>query len=88
MSTSVVALRKLTPPDIARAWGIGPDKVLVWIRSGELPAINAATRQGGRPRYLVDAADLAAFEARRASRPRVTARHRKRKHPGHVIEFF
>lgn len=59
--------RKLTPPDIARLWGITPDKVLVWIRSGELRAIDASTTQGERPRYLVDIDDLAAFERGRST---------------------
>jgi excisionase family DNA binding protein len=59
--------QKLTPPEIARLWGISPDKILGWIHSGELRAIDVATRRGGRPRYLVDVEELAAFEARRAA---------------------
>jgi excisionase family DNA binding protein len=35
--------KKLTPPEIARLWGVSADKVLTWIRSGELKAMNAAT---------------------------------------------
>lgn len=56
---------KLTPPEIARRWGIKSSKVLAWIRSGQLRAINAAESLGGRPRYLVDVKDLAAFERTR-----------------------
>jgi hypothetical protein len=61
--------RKLTPPEIAARYGISPDKVLRWIKEGELAAINAATRPGGRPRFLIDEAYLAAFEKRRAAIP-------------------
>lgn len=58
--------RKLTPPQIARMWGISPEKVLAWIRSGELRAFNISRHPHGRPRYLVDIDDLAEFEANRA----------------------
>jgi predicted site-specific integrase-resolvase len=57
--------RKWTPPELAELWGIAPDKVLRWIRSGELRAIDASTRCGRRPRYLIDADDIADFERRR-----------------------
>jgi excisionase family DNA binding protein len=39
-----------TPPEIARRLGVGPEKVLAWIRSGELAAVNLATTRHGRPR--------------------------------------
>ena len=61
--------QKLTPPEIARLWGITPDKVLRWIYAGELRAIDASTKQGGRPRYLVDREDLATFERKRSTAP-------------------
>jgi excisionase family DNA binding protein len=78
---------KLTPPEVARLWGVSPDKVLAWIRAGELRAVNAATTQHGRPRYLIDRADLAAFEQRRAATP-APAAGRRRRTPAQVIEFF
>ena len=79
---------KLTPPEIARRWGIKAHKVLAWIHSGELRAINAAERLGGRPRYLVDVADLAAFERGRevVALPRQNST-RKSKNIG-VTEYF
>ncbi len=40
------ARTKLTPPEVAKAWGISPEKVLAWIRSGELRAVNVATKLG------------------------------------------
>lgn len=78
---------KLSPPQIARAWGVSPDKVLTWIRTGELRAIDASTRRSGRPRYLVDVGDLARFEAARAVMP-LPKTSRKRKKANDVIEFF
>jgi excisionase family DNA binding protein len=78
---------KITPTEVARRWGISRDKVLCWIRSGELRAMNAATRPRCRPRWLIDLADLAAFEQARAARPAPASPRRCRKTPG-VIEYF
>ena len=79
---------KLSPPEVARRWGVSAEKVIAWIRSGELRAIDAATHRGGRPRYLVDLVDLAEFEAKRAvvATP-ATHRRRRRKDPA-VIQYF
>jgi len=32
----------MTPPELAKFWGVSPDKILAWIRSGELKATNVA----------------------------------------------
>ena len=78
---------KLTPPQIAARYGVGTDKVLGWIRSGEMRGVNIAAKANGRPRYVVDEADLAVFEARRAARPLSAAPRRRKKSEG-VIPFF
>ena len=67
--TPTINRQKFTPPQVARRWGIGVEKGIAWIRSGELKAINTATRSNGRPRYLIDEDDLAVFEARRIGMP-------------------
>ena len=80
--------RYLTPPQVAERFAVDPAKVLTWIRSGELRALNAATKTGGRPRYRISPADMAVFEAARAAGPQPMAtRCRRRKDPS-VIEFF
>lgn len=79
---------KVTPPKLARQWGISPDKLLGWIRSGELRAINAAARLGGRPKYLIDLADVAEFEERRVVQPPPKTPRRRQKPSGNVIKFF
>jgi len=80
---------KLTPPQIARMWGIKCHKVLAWIRSGELKAMNAAEKLGGRPRYLVDKSDLAAFEKGRQVIPTpLQSNRRKHKNDSCVTEYF
>ena len=77
-----------TPPEIAKVYHVAPDKVLTWIRSGELPAFNAATRPNGRPRYLINEADLKTFEARRAVVPVTKIPRRRRPKQEGVTEFF
>jgi hypothetical protein len=79
---------KLTPPRLADKWGISPEKVLGWIRTGELRAINIAALQGGRPRYLIDEADLADFEKRREAKTSPPLQSRKRKQRDDVTEYF
>jgi hypothetical protein len=79
--------RKLTPPEIARRYGIHPLKVLGWIRSGELRAVNVAASPLKRPRWRVDERDLEVFEQRRTAQA-VAPGRRKRRRAADVIEFF
>ena len=79
---------KLSAPQVAQRYGIDPVKVHAWIKSGELRAINAATRRSGRPRYLIDETDLMAFEASRAVVPSTPAPRRRRRTGAGVTEFF
>jgi hypothetical protein len=78
---------KLTPPELARQWGVDVQKVLHWIKAGELRAINLATRRDGRPRYAIDQADIALFEAARAVQP-PAPRVRRRRVDSSIIQFF
>ena len=79
--------QKISPPELARRWGVDASKILTWIRSGELRAINVATHCGGRPRYLIDLADILIFEQRRSAAPPPTAPRRRRKDPA-IIQYF
>lgn len=79
--------RKLTPPEMAALWGINPDKVINWIKSGELPAIDASTKRGGRPRYRIDVDDIADFEKRRTVAAAVTQKP-KAQQSDDVTEYF
>ena len=79
---------KLTPPEVARQWGVSIDKVLTWIRTGELRAVNLATRLSGRPRYRIDINDLRDFEQHRAVVPPPPPQRTRKKPPTDVIQFF
>jgi excisionase family DNA binding protein len=77
---TLASRRTMTPPQAAARCGIGPDKVLAWIRSGELKAWNAAANLGGRPRWLINVDDLERFIASRSnarSRPAQSASRKK-----------
>ena len=73
-------IRGHTPRELSRLLRVSPDKVLSWIRSGELGAINTASRRCGRPRYVVLPEQLAQFQQhRQANFPPKTLRRRKQK---------
>ncbi len=83
--------RNLTPPQIAERLGVAPRKVISWIVSGELQALNLAHRGCMRPRYSVSPAALAAFERARTVVPtsddNATSKLRRRQR--HVVkEYF
>ena len=74
---------KLRPPEIARRWGVSNDKILQFIRTGELKAINAVCPgRGQRPRYLIDVVDLEDFERRRTVCPPHAPVRRRRERLG------
>jgi len=77
----------LSPPQVAKRLAVDPSKILVWIKRGELRAVNVATHTGRRPRYRISPADLAVFEAARAAGPQPKITRRRRKDPN-VIQFF
>jgi hypothetical protein len=81
-------MSKLTPPELAAEYGIEPAKVLAWIKSGELRAVNIATKPTGRPRYRIDRADVLVFEQRRVAGPPAAKSGRRRRQDPGVIEFF
>jgi hypothetical protein len=73
---------------LAKLWGIDAAKVLGWIASGQLNAINISAGTE-RPRYLIDRADIQAFEQARATvvPPPKPAPRRRRSAAG-VKEYF
>ena len=80
---------KLTPLEVAQLWGVSVGTIMIWIRNGELRAVNLARRLGGRPRYRIDVADLTQFENLRANQPPVEIHRRPRKHRNDdTIRFY
>jgi hypothetical protein len=88
---SNVERRKLTPPQVAKQWGCSTNKVLRFIRTGQLKAIDLTAKRGNRPRYAIDLADIAAFEASRLIVPdgaESTTRRLRRRTPPDIKQFF
>ena len=82
--------KKYTPPQLAEMWGISPDKVVGFIKAGELKAIDISSNRGSvRPRYLIDQRDIEVFELARAVVPPAakTKRRPRRRDPA-IKEYF
>ena len=77
---------KLTPPELARQWGVSVDKILAFVHRGELRATNVALNLSGRPRFLIDVADIQAFEEQRSAAP--LPKGPRRKQLTGVTEYF
>lgn len=75
-----------TVPQLADHLGIAQDKVLAWLRGGELVGINVAERPGRRPRWRIADAEFQRFLRARqsAAAPKI---HRTRGDNGER-EFF
>ncbi len=80
--------RGFTPPELAKLMGIQSMKIIGWIRSGELRAINLATKRGGRSRWRIKAADWAAFEEARTAKPPTRPMRRPRRSNPPVKNYF
>jgi hypothetical protein len=81
------AQQGLTVEDVARRYRVSPDKVRGWISRGELRAVNTAAVLCGRPRWVVTAESLAAFERLRTGGPAPKPQRRPRRAP-EIIDFF
>lgn len=86
---SATERQKLTVPLLAKLWGVSPNKVHYFVKTGELRAINIATHPDQRPRYLIDVSDIEAFERRREVIPSAEPPTRRlRKSAGAAKDYF
>lgn len=85
----IVVRKKKSVPVLAKEWGVSNNKITGFIKSGELRAINVATRTDQRPRYLIDLADIEAFGRSREVLPSAgPATRRLRKSAGAAKDYF
>jgi transposase len=75
----------LTVADLAKRFRVSPDKVRLWIKRGELSAVNTANARCGKPRFVVTADALAAFEQGRQATPPKAAKRKKRTN---LVDYF
>lgn len=86
---AIVDRQKVSVPRLSKEWGVSAAKIVAFIRSGELRAVDLATKGSTRPRYLIDRGDIAAFEASRQVVPVATPpRKLRRQSAGAVEKFF
>ena len=78
----------VTPPNLARRWGVKSDKIIAFIRAGELRAFDISLHPGvGKPRYRIPLDSIVEFESRRSGQNApVTPRRKRNTHA--VIQFF
>ena len=67
-----------TPPQVAELLGIDHGKVIAWIATGELVAVDISQSVGGRPRWRISHSALTRFLEGRQSRPPVKASRRRK----------
>jgi excisionase family DNA binding protein len=71
--------RGYTVRDVAARYRVSEDKIRRWIAAGELKAVNTSAALCGKPRWVVSAEALAAFEQRRAGGPPPKPQRRRRR---------
>jgi len=79
--------RAITPNTYARRLGCGIHKILNFIRSGQLRAINIAADTAKRAQWVIPPDAIIEFERRRSAQPKAPTPRRRKKKPD-VIEFF
>lgn len=80
-----------TPPQLAASRRLRLGKVLSWIHSGQLAAVNCAENVGGRPRWRISQQALDAFDAARSNRNQVAApmaRRQRKASTAEITEYF
>ena len=84
-----MSTRYQTPPQIAEQLGIDEHKVLDWIKTCELVAVNVGNGKR-QPRWRVSAEALDAFLAGRTSQPPTPKppRTRHRRKSENFVEYF
>jgi hypothetical protein len=80
------AARWLHAREIAQQLAIKPERVIAWIRAGQLRAVNVGDGLV-KPRFRIAPADLENFLAARAVQPPVRPARRQRADPA-ITEYF
>jgi excisionase family DNA binding protein len=79
-----------TPPEVAKRLRVAVNKIMRWIKLGELMAFNVAATGSRLPRWRIDPTDLDAFMDRRRSQPPAPKPPRRKKTnlPAGFIRYF
>jgi hypothetical protein len=82
----IATRRFLTPAHVAAELGVKVERVIAWIRSGQLRGVNLGDGLK-KPRFRIAPADLEVFLLARTVQPPTPTPRRRRADPG-VIAFF
>lgn len=77
-----------TPPELAKRLGIATEKVLGWIKTEDLKAVNVATNLAGRPRWRIAASAVEDFFQARQNLATLPKPERRRMPRSGVINFY
>jgi hypothetical protein len=78
----------LSPPKLAKAWGVKVQTVHAWISSGELAAFNVG-KKGKRPSWRITVEAAENFQRSRAAvKPRPVRQRRRTSPAAGEIDFF
>ena len=82
-------MRTYTTKEVAESLRVSPDKVLAWIRSGELEAVDVSTRGSRKKRFRVTHDAFQQFLRSRTTRPapRPERRARRRQDEERIPEY-
>ncbi len=77
-----------TPKEVAAEFGVNVSKIIAWIRSGDLRAIDVSEKRGGpRGRWRIENEAIEAFKAGRENRTAVKTPTRFRRRVESPDEF-
>ncbi len=81
--------RTFSPCEVAKHFGVKPQRVRTWLRNGTLRGFDVADSLT-RPRWRIPASAIAEFEQARQAKPLEPTKPQRRKKPKptEVIEFF
>lgn len=81
MTSPALIPRRLTVAEVAETLGVDANKVLRWIKAGELRAIDVSQKRGVKPRWRIAPADLELFETRRSNTLSIVPKQERRRKP-------
>lgn len=76
----------LTPRELATVLRVSPDKILHWIKTGELRALNTSSAQCRKPRFVILPCHVADFEQRRLATPSPKKSRQRKKSSG--VDYY
>jgi transposase len=79
--------RGLTTREVAKRYRVSNNKIIDWIRNGQMRAINTASVLSAKPRFVIPPEALVEFErSRNAAEPTPPPRRRRKR--SYKVDYF